>query len=289
MKGHLNFVWTVGFSPNGSRIASGSTDTIIRIWDVQTGKEMHKLDGHTGQVNSVAFSPDSKWIASASDDNTVRVWTSESGQQVGLPLTGHTEWVSSITFSTDGHQIISGSYDRTIRVWPAPHERQQITAIHLSQRPASTPAGRIQLEGHPSVLSACRSPDKSLYAASTLEGRVSIWNVEPERPELLWEANTSVHPIHLLRFSETQLILSALDGTSLTWNLLDGKPANEEAITRGPQLIASGIHQSTGSANDSGISWIPFGFDSGLWAYVDGCLIRFEGEEKSVTFIDIEN
>jgi hypothetical protein len=67
----------------------------------------------------------------------------------------------------------------------------------------------------------------------------------------------------------------------------DGEPTHEDAVTRGPQLNASGIRQSTSSAN-GGISWLPFDFDAGLWAYVDGCLIRFEGEEKSVTFIDIE-
>jgi hypothetical protein len=69
---------------------------------------------------------------------------------------------------------------------------------------------------------------------------------------------------------------------------VDGKPTDEEAITRGAQLNANDVRQSTVSANGSGISWIPFDFDAGLWAYVDGCLIRFEGEEKSVTFIDIE-
>jgi WD40 repeat protein len=147
MKGHCNFVWTVGFSPNGGRIASGSADTTIRIWDVQTGKQTHRLNRHADSVRSVAFSPNSKWIASASEDKIVRVWCFHSGQPIVPPLTGHTSWVASVTFSTNGYQIISGSYDCTIRIWPAPHEHQQITAIHLSQRPASTPAGRIQLEG----------------------------------------------------------------------------------------------------------------------------------------------
>jgi WD40 repeat protein len=285
MRGHRDNVWTVAFSPDGSRIVSGSADTTIRIWDVQTGKEMHRLNGHTRGVNSVAFSPDSQWITSASEDMSVRLWSSESGQPVSVPLMGHTDWVTSISFSTDGYQIISGSHDSTIRIWARHKLPQQITALHLSRPSASSPTDKIQLEGHPSVLSACRSPDGSLYAASTLDGHVSIWNTERN---LLWETNTTVHPIHLLRFSETQLILSALDGSTSSWNLVDGKPTHEEAITRGPQLNASDVRQSTSSAN-GGISWIPFGFDAGLWVYVDGCLIRFEGEEKSVTVIDIGN
>ena len=60
---------------------------------------------------------------------------------------------------------------------------------------------------------------------------------------------------------------------------------NKEAVTCGPQLNRSDIHESTASANEA-VSWFPFEFDAGLWAYVDQCFIRFEGEE-SVTIIDV--
>jgi WD40 repeat protein len=283
MKGHSEYVTTVAFSSDGSLIASGSEDKTIRIWDAEAGKKIYRLDGHTKAVNSVAFSPDSQWIASASHDNTVRVWSSETGQPVGPPLTGHTDWVRSVAFSTDGSQIISGSSDRTIRIWAAPRRSQQITTLHLSRSPH---ADRIQLEGHPSVLSTSRSPDGSLYSASTLEGKVSIWNADRER---LWETKTSNHPIHLLRISERQLILSTLDGSTSSWNLLNGKPTHQEPIIRGPQLDANSIPQLTNSATATGgVSWLPYGFNAGLWAFVDGCLIRFEGEEKSVTIFDVE-
>ena len=285
MKGHSRVVWTVAFSANGHQIASGSEDRTIRIWDARTGKQMHRLDGHTDHVRSIAFSPDGQWIASGSHDKTLRMWHSGSGQLVGVPLTEHTDWVSSVTFSTDGCHIVSGSFDGTIRIWAALHKwlklSQQITAIHLSRHPPSSPNDRISLQGRPSVISACYSVDGSLYAASTLEGRVSIWNAERE---LLWEANTSVHPIHLLRFSETQLILSALDGSVSSWNLMDGKPTHA-AISCGPQLNAGDINQSASSAD--AISWLPFDLDAGVWAYMDGCFIRFEGEEALVTIIDV--
>jgi WD40 repeat protein len=290
MKAHSVYVLTVAFSPDGSLIASGSADKTVRIWDAEAGKEIHRLDGHTDVVRSVAFSPDSQWIASASDDSTVRVWSSETGQPVGPPLTGHTDWVTSVTFSIDGSQIISGSDDSTIRIWAVICKwsklPQQITTLHLSRRLASSSANRIQLDGHPSILSTSRSPDEFLCAASTLEGNVSIWNAHRER---LWETKTSYHPIHLLRISETQLVLSTLDGSTSSWNLVNGKPTHLEPIIRGPQLIANSIHQLTKSATATGgVSWFPYGFNAGLWAYVDGCLIRFEDEERSVTIFDVE-
>ena len=286
MKGHTHRVFAVAFSPDGSRIASGSSDTTIRIWDVQTGKETLRLEGHTDSLRSVAFSPDGQWLASGSEDRTVRVWDSETGRPAGPPLRGHTSFVISVAFSPDDLQIVSGSWDQTIRVWTStpdkwPKPSQQITAIHLSRHPASS-VDRISLEGYPHVVSACLSPDGSLYAASTLDGHISIWNTDRN---LLWETNISIHPIHFLRFSERQLVLSTPDGSILSWDLVDGKPVNKEAITRRPQLNRCDIHGSTASAYNL-VSWFPFSSDAGLWAYVDQCFIRFEGEE-SVTIIDV--
>jgi WD40 repeat protein len=289
MKGQSGFVWTVAFSSGGTLIASGSADTTIRIWDAEAGMEIHRLNGHTDFVRSVAFSPDSRWIASASDDRTVRVWSSATGQPVGLPLTGHTHSVASIAFSIDGSRIVSGSLDSTIRIWAALRKgpklpQQQITALHLSRRPVFPHPDRIQLEGYLSVLCTNHSVDGSFYSASTLEGNLSIWDAKREP---LWETKTSDHPIHLLRISETQLTLSTLDGSTSSWDLVNGKPTHQEPIVRGPQLDANSIHQLKNSAT-GGVSWFPYGFNAGLWAYVDGCLIRFESEEKSVTIFDVE-
>jgi WD40 repeat protein len=73
LEGHSDGVNSVVFSLHGSRIASGSDDNTVRVWDVQTGQCQHTLKGHSDRVSSVVFSHDGSRVASGSNDKTVRV------------------------------------------------------------------------------------------------------------------------------------------------------------------------------------------------------------------------
>ncbi|CUA72700.1 Notchless protein homolog 1 [Mus musculus] [Rhizoctonia solani] len=74
-KGHTDRIESVQFSPDGTRIVSGSHDNTVHIWDVQTGTSIFgPLRGHTDWVNSVAYSPNGTYVASASWDGTIRIW-----------------------------------------------------------------------------------------------------------------------------------------------------------------------------------------------------------------------
>jgi WD40 repeat protein len=63
---------------NGTRLATGSEDQTIKLWDAATGEEVLTLRSHTGVVSSVAFSPDGRLLGSASADGTVQVREAES-------------------------------------------------------------------------------------------------------------------------------------------------------------------------------------------------------------------
>ncbi|MEL0597786.1 MAG: serine/threonine protein kinase, partial [Planktothrix rubescens PR222] len=68
------FVRSVAFSPDGRTLASGSLDTTIKLWDVQSQGQIATLTGHSDVVYSVAFSPDGRTLASGSWDTTIKLW-----------------------------------------------------------------------------------------------------------------------------------------------------------------------------------------------------------------------
>ncbi|KAF7968067.1 hypothetical protein HWV62_32051 [Athelia sp. TMB] len=156
-------VFTVAFSPDGKRIASGSVGCEILIWDSQTGEIVAgPFQGHTSGINAVAYSPDGMRIASGSHDATVRIWDTQTGDIVVGPLTGHTGPVASVAFSPDGKRIASGSWDCTVRVWDA----QTGGAV-------GTP-----MTGHTdNVNTVAFSPDGNFIASGSDDETVRIWEV----------------------------------------------------------------------------------------------------------------
>jgi WD40 repeat protein/serine/threonine protein kinase len=74
LRGHETRVGALAFSPDGSRLLTGSDDQSAALWDVETGRILAVYKGHPGPVRLVAYSPDGKRVATASTDPLVRVW-----------------------------------------------------------------------------------------------------------------------------------------------------------------------------------------------------------------------
>ncbi|KAF2266974.1 hypothetical protein CC78DRAFT_552099 [Lojkania enalia] len=70
LEGHSHSVRSVAFSPDSTRLVSGSYDKTVKIWDASSGECLSTLEGHSDSVRSVAFSPDSTRLVSGSDDNS---------------------------------------------------------------------------------------------------------------------------------------------------------------------------------------------------------------------------
>jgi len=148
--GHTDLVTSVVFSPDGKKLASGSYDNTVRLWDVETGQAIGlALEGHTDWVRTVVFSPDGKKLASGSHDNTVQLWDVETGKTMGSPVEDHTNWTTTV--SPDRKNLASQSHDNAMQHWD----------IKTSQAIGSA------LKGH-LVLNDVFSPDGKSTTLSTI-------------------------------------------------------------------------------------------------------------------------
>jgi WD40 repeat protein len=115
-RGPSSGVGPVAISPAATHALSGSSDRIVRLWDLSKNDCACALAGHTGTVNDVCFTPDGRYGLSASEDGTLRLWDLVAGTGV-RPFHGHSSWVSCVAPSPDGRFAISGGRDKTLRLW----------------------------------------------------------------------------------------------------------------------------------------------------------------------------
>jgi WD40 repeat protein len=127
--GHRDGIWALTFSPDGTRLASGSEDNVARLWDPATGALLATYRGHTSKVLGVAFSPDGERLVTTSADGTVRQWNAGTGREIEPPYDRHTGEVFTAVYSPDGQWVASAGTDRTIRVWQA-RGRQDVAILH---------------------------------------------------------------------------------------------------------------------------------------------------------------
>src|SRR5262245_64570658 len=64
---HNNQIYSLEFSPDGKRLATGGADHTVKLWDITSGQELLTCKGHSSYISSLTFSPDGKKLATVSD------------------------------------------------------------------------------------------------------------------------------------------------------------------------------------------------------------------------------
>ena len=162
------------------KVAIGSWDGKIQLWNITTGKKLSTLSGHADlppqpfpsrlppsplqnrkHVLALAFSPDGTTLASGSKDNTVRLWDNTSDSEP-IVLQKHTGWTNVLAFSPDGEMLASGSTDKTIQLWDT-----------TTGEPITT------FTGHLNGINALTfSPDGTTLASGSTDGTIQFWNIK---------------------------------------------------------------------------------------------------------------
>ncbi len=114
-RGHSNGISSVTWAPDNKRIASGSNDMSVQVWDSISGIT-YLFYRNQKEEYAVAWSPNGKRIASGSLDTTVQVWDPTTGGHV-LTYRGHQGLVLGVAWSPDGKRIASTGEDNTVQIW----------------------------------------------------------------------------------------------------------------------------------------------------------------------------
>jgi WD40 repeat protein len=197
-------VRSVAFHPDGKKIASGSDDKTIKVWDTQTGQCAWRLTGHSHSVMSVAWNNDGTKLASGSCDKTVRIWSVGSAGtfECESTLSGHSDCVNAVSWSPDGTMLASGSDDKTIKLWDAQSGKENsnltldssVTSVAFSPDGSQIAVGHFKkiqlfdtqtqvklgspLNGHSRpVMSVTWNNDGTMLASGSFDQTVRIWSV----------------------------------------------------------------------------------------------------------------
>lgn len=225
-------ITALAMNPEGTLLASGGDDGLVKLWDPRTGDRLETLVGHEGSIETLAISPDGTFLVSAGADRTVRLWDLATLSE-RLQLQGHTELINSVAISPDSRWIASGSADRTIRLWQADsgqllrtvdstaHELTAgagITAVAFG--PGRTPPTRIAALGEAGEEGIPLAPPPLLLAAANADPTIHLW--DPSSGALLetLEADYPVEQVLLSRDGR-YLFSGSANGISI-WNLGTG-------------------------------------------------------------------
>ena len=219
--GHEGRVRSVGFSPDGARLVSGSGDNTLRLWDAASGALLASLRGHEADVNSVSFSPDGARLVSGSYDGTLRLWDAASGALLAS-LRGHDDYVFSVCFSPDGARLVSGSYDGTLRLWDAANGALLAT-----------------LTGH-QVFSVCFSPDGARLVSGGRDGTLRLWDAASGA--LLASLRGHEGDVNSVSFSPdgARLVSGGDDRTLRLWDADTGQPISRLTCDAAILAVACG-------------------------------------------------
>jgi len=246
---HFHAVNDVAVTPDSQRAISASLDNTLKMWDLETGRELRTL---TGGGTSVVVTPDGKRAVSASYGETLKVWDLETGaclRTLGKLEGQHVGRVHGVAVTPDGKRAVSACDDKTLRVWDLETDRA-LGALKGHAGPvhgvAVTPDGQFavsasadgtlkvwhlgtgnalsEIEGHcESVQGFAVTPDRQRIVSASSDGTLKVWDVETGRALRTLEGGIKVSCMAVMADGQRAVAASSSDDMLMVWDLESGR------------------------------------------------------------------
>jgi WD40 repeat protein len=220
-RNHVRPVFSLAFSPDGRRIASGGVQladnkpSYIKVWDAVTGQEVLHPRRKTTSALSVGFSPgDGRWLVAGTEGQLVTVWNATTGELEHTFEQSPNVW--GLAFSPDGRRLATLSREGIATVYDATNWGGKV--------PITFPAHNGSVRGRPAF-----SPDGERLVVPGDDNTVNVWDIAatdkpPSVPLLTLRSHTA--PVWGVAFSlDGRWIASGgEDNTVKIWDAKTGDP-----------------------------------------------------------------
>jgi WD40 repeat protein len=284
---HKDAVFSVAFSPDGGKVATGGPSREVKVWDAGDGRELKTLQGYSSQVSSVAFSPVGAKLATGSYDGGVRLWDAVTWREMAS-INGHKARTSSVAFSPDGKTLASGGWDGMVKLWDAATGRE-IRSFKAHAR---------------WIWSIAFAPDGLSLATASEDRTIKLWPVTTGPESKIFKGHTA--SVYSVAFSPdgSRLATAGNDNTAKVWEVATAK---ELATLKGHALDIHSVAFSPDGKTLATGSWdrqVKFwdmatwreiaalkGHAEGIWALAfspDGKSLVTGGEDDTAKLWDVK-
>jgi WD40 repeat protein len=198
---HLGNIWRLAFSPNGKLVASTGGDRLVRVWDAETGANLHEFSGYTDYIADLQFADD-RTLLTRSYNSPLRQWDLDLDRSQILDCL-RDRWILGFTISPDRQWLALGSNSPSLTLW------HRSTGETIEQPIAGNRLRRFLY-----------SADGRQLVGITDDGTLNLWDLERDYSHRAWQI--SPQEIRALAFvpdRSDRLIVAGDTGEISVWDL----------------------------------------------------------------------